>query len=655
MNLRHDWFITLLKRHGVSDVKVLESPEVNEEDLIFVMHRNRLKVPEEFFKDLAKELALPFIGKGQVKSELAATMPYSLLKENLVIPLEISTDNVKIVTSNPLNRKFFSELERTFGSKVELHVASVEAIEEALEQGYEEIHKHRALRELHYRSPDESAYRVLYPWQRYLIIGLLLFVLIVFVVNYPASFILVFLVINVIYFCVNPAKFYVSFRGFKGSRRAVHVSEGEVKKLDENSLPLCTILIPVYREAKILPHILENISKLDYPKDKLDVKILMEEKDKETLSEAERLGLLNGRKERHSPLYCFRCGRMLVPKAIYCDRCGTPVTDEVITSSEQFFRIFDAVIVPDADIKTKPRACNYGLLKAKGEYCVIYDAEDDPEPDQLKKAAIAFSRAGKDCVCLQSRLNFYNPKKNLLTRWFSLEYSYWFDYYLEGLDHVGAPIPLGGTSNHFRTEELRKLGGWDPYNVTEDADLGVRISRRKLKTVMLDSYTFEEANSRLWNWVRQRSRWNKGYVQTYLVHMRHPRKVIKDMGWRQFFFFQLTFGGNIFLPLVNPLLWAVTLLTLLIPGVFQFLFFYPIAYVCIFNLVVGNLVYILLHLGPYILKKNYTSIPLAIIIPLYWILISIGAWRGTTQLITRPFYWEKTEHGLSELRSRALK
>jgi cellulose synthase/poly-beta-1,6-N-acetylglucosamine synthase-like glycosyltransferase len=252
-------------------------------------------------------------------------------------------------------------------------------------------------------------------------------------------------------------------------------------------------------------------------------------------------------------------------------------------------------------------------------------------------------------MCLQSLLNFYNPTENLLTRWFSLEYSYWYDYYLEGLDRVGAPLPLGGTSNHFRVRQLREIGGWDPYNVTEDADLGVRISTKKMMTAMLNSYTYEEANKRLGSWIRQRSRWFKGYLQTYLVHMRHPGKLRKNMGWKQFFFFQLTFGGNILLPLANPLLWAVTILTLLVPGLFDFLFFYPMVYVCIVNLVVGNTVHILLHIGPYAIKKNYTSIPLALAIPLYWVLISVGAWRGALQLVTKPFKWEKTEHGISGL------
>jgi cellulose synthase/poly-beta-1,6-N-acetylglucosamine synthase-like glycosyltransferase len=169
---------------------------------------------------------------------------------------------------------------------------------------------------------------------------------------------------------------------------------------------------------------------------------------------------------------------------------------------------------------------------------------------------------------------------------------------------------------------------------------------------MLNSYTYEEANNKLPNWIRQRSRWCKGHVQTYLVHMRDPRKLLREMGWKQFFYFQLTFGGNIFLPLVNPVLWIVTILTMVSPGVFDFLFFYPIVYVCVFNLFVGNGVYILLHMGPYVIRKHYTSIPLALIIPLYWMLISVGDWRGAVQLVTKPFYWEKTQHGLSHLHGK---
>jgi cellulose synthase/poly-beta-1,6-N-acetylglucosamine synthase-like glycosyltransferase len=701
------WLVEKLRNYCNEDLSFLDSSNVNDQNLIFALQAHRIKVNERFFADLASELGVPFIDVDhfEEKSELAAALPYKVLLENLALPLDLSNGRMKIATANPLNEGFLTMLEEILHAKVELCVTSIDAIEDAAGKGYREIHKYRALRDLRYRSPDESAYRVLCPWQKGLIIGLALFLGVLFVVNYPISFIVVFAAINLLYFFVSPFKFYISFRGFSGSRRSVRVSDKDLKELEERSLPIYTILIPIYHEAKILSHIIENVYKIDYPHEKLDVKILMEEKDTETINEAEKLGLFGKPKTVIAPIIPVTrmtkpiCMGRLEPSMRVIDgdantvgalesvkatnggnsglvltvKCNGGETmeipesfvhsaddvvllkgklDELMVQYLDSLKVFDAVVVPDAEIKTKPRACNYGLLRAKGEYCVVFDAEDDPDPDQLKKAAIAFSRAGEDVVCLQSRLNFYNSKENLLTRWFSLEYSFWYDYYLDGLDLVGAPLPLGGTSNHFRTKKLREIGGWDPYNVTEDADLGLRISRNGLKTAMLNSYTFEEANNKLGNWIRQRSRWNKGHVQTYLVHMRHPRRLLREMGWKQFFYFQLTFGGNIFLPLVNPLLWAVTALTLLKPGMFNFLFFYPIVYVCIFNLIIGNGVFILLHIGPYVMKKNYTSIPFALIIPLYWVLISIGDWRGVIQLVTKPFYWEKTQHGLSHLHGK---
>ena len=225
---------------------------------------------------------------------------------------------------------------------------------------------------------------------------------------------------------------------------------------------------------------------------------------------------------------------------------------------------------------------------------------------------------------------------------------FWYDYYLSGLDKVNAPIPLGGTSNHFRINQLRELGGWDPYNVTEDADLGVRISRSDLKTQMLDSYTYEEATVKGGSWIRQRSRWYKGYVQTYLVHMRYPNKLIQDLSWKKFLLFQLTFGSAIFMPIINPFLWLIAAITIFAPWVFNNLIFLPIQPICTFNLIGGNMLYLLLYLITCVKKKSYSSAPFALAMPLYWVLISLAAWKGLLQLITRPFYWEKTMHGISK-------
>ncbi len=163
---------------------------------------------------------------------------------------------------------------------------------------------------------------------------------------------------------------------------------------------------------------------------------------------------------------------------------------------------------------------------------MIYDAEDRPDSDQLKRAVVGFRKARPGTVCLQAALNYFNAEENLLTRMFTLEYSFWFDYMLPGLDGKRMPIPLGGTSNHFDTEALRELGGWDPFNVTEDADLGIRVAARGKHVGVIDSTTFEEANRAYGNWIRQRSRWIKGYMQTTLVHTRHPVRLAREAGRR---------------------------------------------------------------------------------------------------------------------------
>jgi hypothetical protein len=262
------------------------------------------------------------------------------------------------------------------------------------------------------------------------------------------------------------------------------VSRTEITALADADLPVYTILVPMYREPEVADKIMAAVTALDYPQDKLDVKLLLEEDDD------------------------------LTRKKVAAVMAGMPLCVEVIVCPA----------VPKGQPKTKPRACNWGLDRARGEYLVIYDAEDRPEPDQLKKAVATFRKlkaAGKKrVVCLQAKLNYFNADQNYLTRFFTLEYTNWFDLFLPGLHAFRTPIPLGGTSNHFHTQILRSVGGWDSFNVTEDCDLGIRLARLGYGTEILDSTTWEEANSRAGNWLRQRSRWIKGYLQTHLVHSR---------------------------------------------------------------------------------------------------------------------------------------
>jgi cellulose synthase/poly-beta-1,6-N-acetylglucosamine synthase-like glycosyltransferase len=389
-----------------------------------------------------------------------------------------------------------------------------------------------------------------------------------------------------------------------GHELQLPVTDLELRELDEKTLPVYTILVPLYREPELIGHLIESLSKLDYPKTKLDIKVLLEADDEET-----------------------------------------PAAFREIDPPPHF----QMVIVPDSEPKTKPKACNYGLLQARGDFVVIFDAEDQPEPDQLKKAIVAFRKAPADVVCLQCQLNYFNQRQTLLTRWFTSEYSMWFDLMLPGLDAEGVPIPLGGTSNHFRLDGLIDSGAWDPFNVTEDADLGVRLHKRGLRTEMLESTTYEEATSQVANWIRQRSRWVKGYIQTWLVQMRHPFRLLREIGLKSWLSFQLTVGGTVLVFLLNPIYWLLTTAWLLTEaGVIESAFPSFLYYAGGIGFYFGNFILAYMFAAGTARRGYHDLVKYALFVPVYWLLMSIAAWKGMLQLITKPFYWEKTQHGLFE-------
>lgn len=455
------------------------------------------------------------------------------------------------------------------------------------------------LKVLHER-PEECAYWTLSGAQKWVLAGL---VALMALLGWFHGYLLL-LVLNgaaMLFYIVHSVwKFWLVWRSLE-HKRELSFSADELAALDEHSLPTYTILVPLYREAEVLPNLVAFLSALDYPAEKLHIMLLIEEDDAET-------------------------------KAA-CDALELPAH-------------FHPLIVPDSEPKTKPKACNYGLYAHDSDLVVIYDAEDRPEPDQLKKAAAAFAKLPDEVVCLQAKLNYYNQRHNLLTRWFTSEYSVWFDLFLPGLTAARAPIPLGGTSNHFRSGPLKELGGWDPFNVTEDCDLGVRMHKHGHYTSMIDSTTWEEANGELWSWIRQRSRWVKGYLQTYLVHMRDPLKLLRQLGLYGFFNFQMTIGGSLLCFLLNPIYWLMTVLWFTLqPAVISAIFPPVIFALGAFCLFVGNFVFVYLAVAGCANRGYYDLVKHAVITPLYWLLMSIGAYKAFIQLIHRPHYWEKTEHG----------
>ena len=379
----------------------------------------------------------------------------------------------------------------------------------------------------------------------------------------------------------------------------------ELDALDPKTLPVYSILIPLYRDAAVVPTLTRALRSLDYPKSKLDIKLILEGDDPETIEACKRAGL---------------------------EGC------------------VELIVVPPSQPRTKPKALNYALSFARGQLLTIYDAEDVPEPDQLKRAVLAFRKAPWDVVCLQARLNYFNWRENWLTRMFTLEYSLWFDWYLPGLEALGIPIPLGGTSNHFRAEVVRAVGGWDPFNVTEDADLGIRFTMSRWRVGVLDSTTYEEANSQGWNWIRQRSRWVKGYIQTWLVYMRHPLVALKRLGWKGFLGLHAFIGGAFLGPLAFPplalmfLVWLITRTKMFDP-----LFSPATLAVSLGLLLAGNGLLIYFHMLAAWMRRHPMLVFCAMQLPAYYFLMSIAAWRALWQLVTKPHYWEKTEHGLTSV------
>lgn len=419
-----------------------------------------------------------------------------------------------------------------------------------------------------------------------------------------ASLIAVTAMLTLLYFVDTLFNLFLVVRGVNDTH-LITVPKHELRGNRSRQWPVYTILCPLYREWKVVPQFIRGIAALDYPRNKLQVIILLEQNDTKTIEKIQAMKL---------PSY--------------------------VTVS----------VVPHSLPKTKPKACNFGLQSAAGKYAVIYDAEDIPDPKQLKKVVLSFERADSDIECIQAKLNFYNPHQNILTKLFTIEYSLWFDLVLSGLQSVNAPMPLGGTSNHFRTETLHALGGWDPFNVTEDCDMGMRLAKRGYRTAMIESTTREEANSDFINWLWQRTRWIKGYIQTYLVHTRDMGNVHDKLSVRQRLMFHLVVGGKILSLFVNPMLWTMTILYFAfrptIGTYIESIYPAPVLYIGTVALVLGNFMYLYCYIIGSIKRGHPELAKYGFLVPFYWLMMSIAAWGALWMLITRPHHWAKTKHGL---------
>jgi len=512
------------------------------------------------------------------------------------MPVRRDPDGVILVaTARVPDDERRSQIEAVLAERVRFVVATGSDIRALLLIVFRKAIADEAANELFRQSPALSA-RVVFSRGQKIVALIGAAVLLVGLVLWTVpTLITVITAVSIAFLASTIFKFFVAMLGAKYDV-VERVTRAEVEALTDRELPVYTVLVPVFREANIVPQLVGNLGKIDYPADKLEVLVLTRE------------AYLNS---------------------------NPPPNFHIVT-------------IPKGTPQTKPRACNVGLFFASGEYLVIYDAEDAPDPDQLKKCVVAFRRGGEKTVCVQAALNYFNADENVLTRMFTLEYNYWFDYMLAGLDAADLPIPLGGTSNHFRTSALTELGGWDPYNVTEDADLGIRASALGYRVGVVNSTTMEEANTSIPNFIRQRSRWIKGYMQTSLVHARRPLQLIREIGLRRFASFALLIGGTPLTFLGVIPLYLVTLFTIFIPTEwFSHLFPVWLLWLTLVNFIIGNSAMVYLSMmGPY-KRGTFDLILWALLNPVYWVLHSVASYKALWQLIFKPHYWEKTEHGLT--------
>lgn len=532
--------------------------------------------------------------------EVARRLPEPLAQRLQAIPVAATDELVLLAVARPLDAEQALDVEEALGSPFRQLLANRTELDQLIQHVHSAHYVEVSTVALMESRPEDSASVVFTGTQKALGICVGIAVLLCAVVWPLGTLIGLVAACSLLYLLVSVYKFQLTFRAL-GTHLETDVTDEDIAALDERTLPMYTILVPLYKEAGIVRRLVRGINELDYPRTRLDVKLLCEEDDVDTIETIRSLDL---------PPH------------------------------------FHLVVVPDALPKTKPKACNYGLQLATGSFCVIFDAEDRPEPNQLKKAYIAFQRVAGNVACIQAKLNHFNQNQNLLTAWFANEYSMHFELVLPAMGAAGSPIPLGGTSNHFITSVLRELGAWDPFNVTEDADLGIRLHREGYRTAMIDSTTLEEANSQVPNWIRQRSRWIKGYYQTWLVHMRRPGTLLRETGVRGFTSFNLTMA-NAFVLLLNPIFWTLTTLYVLTQwGLIQQLFPGFVFYAASAMLFVGNFVFVYLNVAGSLQRGEFGITRTALLSPLYWGLMSWAAWKGFIQLFTNPFYWEKTEHGL---------
>ena len=548
----------------------------------------------DLYQQLAQAHGLPFINL--LKTPIDTALLDAVMAEDYVrmrtMPCRMENGRLLLATAEYCDTTL-AWARMHYGENIAFAITSPVDIHRIVQKIFATTLSHKSVMGLYESNPDASARRR-HTWLWKMLLPLLVLA-IAGAIHQEAwpQVIVLFAACHILYAITMLFKCLIYGAGLKPA----HAAYDSV--IPDNELPVYTVLIPMYKEIESLPGMLEAMRAIDYPASKLDIKLVFEADDHDTWLAAQAL----------KPRYHF-----------------------------------EIIRVPESQPRTKPKACNYALHFARGDYVTVYDADDRPDPKQLKKAASAFRRLPPDVVCLQARLNYYNTNDNWLTRLFSLEYAMLFHVLLHGMSRLGMPVMLGGTSNHIALARLRLLGEWDPFNVTEDADLGTRLAAQGLRTMMLDSDTMEEAPNSILAWLKQRTRWIKGYMQTWLVHMRHPIRLGRGLRPVGFVGFQCFVALSSFSYLTAPFSWAVAAFWLVDSSPIFPLWLYTLSLV---NLVANLVIHIATagHISGLYRKHHGIMALTAMFYPFYLIFHSVASYIALWQLITKPYAWNKTSHG----------
>lgn len=604
---------TIASNNEVQELAYFTSLEIDPDILQSAKHaarRNLTTIQEELiangmldeavhFRQLAKRLELPFLSHIDPTLIIGSQYIDVLLKRRGLLRIA-GRENIKTIISPSISEAMHlrDQLIKSPELQDKLAIATSRAIKQAVWQFGKNERVKNTVRELPENAPEMSARRLITNRQSF-ILGFALPCFIFFVSTSASIAMTAFhTFLSLLYLSSNLLKLAAALF-------TTHENGPSDIATDECQLPVYTILVALYDEALVARQLIMALDRLNWPKSKLDIKLICEEKDHDTI------------------------------QALKAAKPGPQ---------------FEIVEVPDLQPVTKPKALQYALHGARGDFIAIYDAEDIPNPDQLREAFSVFSRSHDTLACLQAPLVISNAPTNWLTTLFGIEYSGLFRRLIPLLSYFGLPIPLGGTSNHFRRPALEAVGGWDPCNVTEDADLGIRLYRMGYQTGVLKRPTLEHAPEDIDVWIKQRTRWLKGWMQTWLVFMRRPLSLLIEQNKPAgFLILQIMIAGMLIAALAHPFAYLFVIHTLVTGvkyGTGAVTNFDKVLFsIDVFNLFTSYLIFYLAGWRAFIpLERRDIKRRWLFMLPFYWLLMSWAGWRAITQLPTQAHKWEKTPH-----------